>query len=141
MSNYRVAVEIIIRKNSKVLIGKRSETESVAPGAWCMPAGKVEYDEVPKMAVIREAKEETGLDVDIIAEISCHTTSFKKGDEDAYRLVFTYLVEPKDKNQQEVLNFEHSEFAWVDESDLNSGKYNTLLPDQIKRMIKGLNYD
>ncbi|MBV9159212.1 MAG: NUDIX domain-containing protein [Candidatus Kaiserbacteria bacterium] len=37
-------------------------------GIWLAPGGHVELDEDPTQAAIREAKEETGLDVDLVGE-------------------------------------------------------------------------
>ena len=38
-------------------------------GVWLYPGGHVEDDETPDGAVVREVKEETGLDVEIIGDI------------------------------------------------------------------------
>jgi 8-oxo-dGTP diphosphatase len=55
--NYRVSVEIILKKNDKILLTKRSEKVSVAPGVWNVPAGKVKFHEIPIEAAFREVKE------------------------------------------------------------------------------------
>ena len=73
---------------------------AVAPGVWNVPAGKVKFDEVPIKAVIRECKEEIGLDVKVIKEIGCRAFRTSSSGEDAYRLVFTYLVEPIEESQK-----------------------------------------
>ena len=45
--NNRVSVEIILKKNAKNLLAKRSEKATVAPGVWNVPAGKVKFHEIP----------------------------------------------------------------------------------------------
>jgi 8-oxo-dGTP diphosphatase len=55
--NYRVSVEIILKKNDKILLTKRSEKVSVARGVWNVPAGKVKFHEIPIEAAFREVKE------------------------------------------------------------------------------------
>ncbi|MCP4355052.1 MAG: NUDIX hydrolase [Proteobacteria bacterium] len=125
--NYRVSVELIIKKDNKILVGKRSTSTDVNPGNWSFPAGKVKYNEIPKDAVLREAKEETAFDVKIISELNCRTATIKRGEEDAYRLMYTYLVEPQGE-QELILNDEHSEFKWLSKEDLFSEEYKQFLP-------------
>lgn len=48
--------------NSKILFLKR-HPKSPQGGTWSIPAGKMEKNETPKMTVIREIKEEVGLDI------------------------------------------------------------------------------
>ncbi len=57
-------VVTLIAEGDRVLLGKRSSS-SFAHGKWCLPGGFVEYDEDFLTAAIREAREETGLDVEI----------------------------------------------------------------------------
>lgn len=54
---------IIIRSDGKFLITKRVMTKAWAPGWWEVPGGAVLAGEGSKEAVVREVKEETGLDV------------------------------------------------------------------------------
>ena len=43
-----------------VLVARRAETQHL-PGAWEFPGGKIEDDEEPAEAALRELREETGL--------------------------------------------------------------------------------
>lgn len=54
----------IIIQDNKVLLVKHKKL-----GVWLYPGGHVEEDETPDQALVREVKEETGLDVEIIGEI------------------------------------------------------------------------
>ena len=56
-----VGVGIVILRQGKILLGKR--LNEPAKGKWSVPGGVVELGETLKQAVIREAKEETCLDV------------------------------------------------------------------------------
>jgi 8-oxo-dGTP pyrophosphatase MutT (NUDIX family) len=61
----------IIEREGRILLIKRSPNTS-RPGQWCFPGGGIKVNESAKQACIREAKEETGLDIDIyelVAEI------------------------------------------------------------------------
>ena len=53
----RVAIGLLVDDNDKVLMGKRNDTDK-----WTVPAGHIEKGECPFFGMIRELKEETGLD-------------------------------------------------------------------------------
>jgi 8-oxo-dGTP diphosphatase len=57
------AVMIILEEKGKFLLGKRSLLKSKAPGYWCPISGHIEEYETEQAAVIRESKEELGVDV------------------------------------------------------------------------------
>lgn len=46
-------------------------------GIWLPPGGHIELDEDPNEAAIREAKEETGLDVQLVGETVSYDSAFK----------------------------------------------------------------
>jgi ADP-ribose pyrophosphatase YjhB (NUDIX family) len=56
-----LGVNVAILQNNQILLMKREDFE-----VWCMPGGMIEVGEVPADAAIREAKEETGLDVRLL---------------------------------------------------------------------------
>ena len=56
-----VGVGIIITKNDQVLLLKRKNVHG--DGTWSTPGGHLEFGESPEKCAIREAKEETGVDV------------------------------------------------------------------------------
>jgi 8-oxo-dGTP diphosphatase len=56
-------VSILVVQEERVLLGKRSG--SPGAGTWAIPSGYIEYGDDFIAAAVREAKEETGLDVEI----------------------------------------------------------------------------
>lgn len=54
---------VVMRRDKRFLITKRVMTKSWAPGCWEVPGGGVMAGEASDEAVIREIREETGLDV------------------------------------------------------------------------------
>lgn len=57
-----VAAIALIDLDGRVLIAQRPEGKSMA-GLWEFPGGKVEEGEIPEAALIRECKEELGIDI------------------------------------------------------------------------------
>jgi ADP-ribose pyrophosphatase YjhB (NUDIX family) len=57
-----VGVAAIVLDGDRILLGRRS-AGSTYSGRWCIPCGYVEYDEDVRAAVVRELREETGLEI------------------------------------------------------------------------------
>jgi ADP-ribose pyrophosphatase YjhB (NUDIX family) len=55
-----VAVNVAVIHEGKILLTKREDFE-----VWCLPSGGVEEEESLAEAVIRETKEESGIDVEL----------------------------------------------------------------------------
>jgi 8-oxo-dGTP diphosphatase len=51
---------LLVRDGAVLLVKRRFEPRA---GAWCLPAGFMEYGETPEHCAVREVREETGLDV------------------------------------------------------------------------------
>jgi 8-oxo-dGTP diphosphatase len=70
-----VGFGVMLMKNGKVLLGKRhvdpEKADSLLNGAatWTMPGGKMEFGETFEEAAKREAKEETGIDLENVKVI------------------------------------------------------------------------
>jgi ADP-ribose pyrophosphatase YjhB (NUDIX family) len=64
-----LTVDIIIEINGGIVLIERKNT----PHGWAIPGGFVDYGESAESAAIREAKEETNLDVTLIEQF--HTYS------------------------------------------------------------------
>jgi 8-oxo-dGTP diphosphatase len=58
-----VASAVLIDADGRLLIQQRPSGKPFA-GLWEFPGGKVEADETPEVALIRELKEELGIDVE-----------------------------------------------------------------------------
>ena len=58
----------IFDSSGKILLLKRSDDET-----WCLPCGLVDAGESPEQAAIREAREETGLEVKILELVGIYT--------------------------------------------------------------------
>lgn len=61
--NPRVAVAVLVTAGPRVLLVKRAAPPQI--GYWSLPAGFVDFDELPPAAARREAAEETGVTIEI----------------------------------------------------------------------------
>jgi 8-oxo-dGTP pyrophosphatase MutT (NUDIX family) len=77
-------VFIIEREGGEVLLLKRSPLKDHAAGEWESGSGGILSGESPYVAVVREAKEETGLDVDVVAVIDAF--HFYRGRDDRHHV-------------------------------------------------------
>jgi len=64
MKSPKVTTDAIIIDSGKVLLIKRKHDPF--KDMWALPGGFVEYGETTKSSVVREVKEETNLDVEVI---------------------------------------------------------------------------
>ncbi|MCG7385614.1 NUDIX hydrolase [Paenibacillus sp. ACRRY] len=92
---------------SKILMVKNKGNTS-----WSLPGGAVEKEETLDQAAIREAKEETGLDVKVHGIIAINECIFEKKQEHA--IFFTFRAEIIGGSLELVRPHEISEIAWMD---------------------------
>ena len=57
-----VAAVALVDIDNRVLIARRPEGKPMS-GLWEFPGGKVQKNETPEMALVRELKEELGIDI------------------------------------------------------------------------------
>lgn len=102
----------------KVFLAKRADTKKFMPGIYELPGGHVDFGEEPETGLVREIREELGMESEI-------------GDP---FYVFTYLNDIKGSHSIEVIYFarfdgdlnsitinpeDHSEYGWFAENELS----------------------
>jgi 8-oxo-dGTP diphosphatase len=118
------AVKGIILNDGKALIIKREDNDEVAAGTWELPGGKIEFGENLESALIREAKEETGIDIDV--ERLFYACTFLTSPTRQV-VILAYLCNTKEKNVS--LSEEHSEFMWASKAQLKEYLTSEILSD------------
>lgn len=112
MNGNKIIVHTLIKNEDGYLVTKRSKEETTFPEYWDIPGGLAEYGELPREALIRETKEEVGLDI-IPTKVIHEDSNFDK----TKNLVFirlVYLCELKSKIEDIVLKEdEHSEYKFI----------------------------
>ena len=108
-------VGAILIENGKILCAQRGENKSLAY-LWEFPGGKIESEESPQEALIRELQEELLIEVDVQPDVFeqtsyqydfglVHLTTFicflKKGTPQLTEHIAVEWLEPKELNQLE----------------------------------------
>jgi 8-oxo-dGTP pyrophosphatase MutT (NUDIX family) len=108
ITHFVVGTVVVIERDGKVLALKRAANETAAPGAWELPAGKVELDESPYAAACREVVEECGIRADLEPRPLDAIQTTRNG---APMILIFYRA--RYRSGEVVLSEEHEEFAWL----------------------------
>jgi len=82
-------VDIIIEYNGGIILIKRKNP----PEGWALPGGFVGYGESLESAATREAKEETGLDIELLRQF--HTYSDPKRDPRHHTITTVFIAKSR----------------------------------------------
>jgi 8-oxo-dGTP diphosphatase len=107
-----VAACVLLKESGVMLIAKRPKGRELA-GLWELPGGKLELGEAPETALVRELREELGIE---IAEKDLRPLSFASHAYPAFRLLMPiYLCRHW---QGRAAGLEGQDLAWVQPEDL-----------------------
>ena len=134
---FKYRVSAIVINDNKLLIDKYTDD------SYCLPGGYVEIGETSNEAVIRELKEETGLDFDVVRFAGVIENFFtNKRNQKTHGIDFYLYAETKDKSYDKLdMNYKESEdtggfihdYKWITLDNIND--YN-ILPNIIRDDIK-----
>lgn len=129
------AADVIIYRNDKIVLVRRKEP---VRGKLAFPGGFIEWGETVEAAAIREAKEETGLDIELEELLGVY--SDPKRDPRAHIFTITFIGKPIGGKLR--TSEEHMEIGWYKISELDFSKlasdHSKILQDFLKwRKQKG----
>lgn len=91
--NPLLTVDAIIETESGIILIERK----YPPYGWALPGGFVDYGETLEAAVIREAKEETSLDIEIIEQFHAYSDPSRDPRKHTVSVVFITKSDPNQK--------------------------------------------
>ncbi len=103
----------LIEKDGKFLIAKRPASKSFG-GKWEFPGGKIEPEETPEQCLVREIKEEFGIDVEVKKPI--HRWEFDYHRPDGRKFLFHSFLCSVVNGEPELK--EHEDMRWVEAKEL-----------------------
>jgi 8-oxo-dGTP pyrophosphatase MutT (NUDIX family) len=113
----------VLIKDNRVLLQQAGND----PG-YAIPGGHVSFGELGEEALIREFKEEIGIDIKVVRMLWIGEIFFPWADKDCHQICLYYLVEPCSDEDEPVIwdtvdkveSYEaHIKFSWVDIGDLD----------------------
>jgi 8-oxo-dGTP diphosphatase len=116
---------VIYNDDRKMLIIKRAKVNDVLPECWDIPGGTLEDGEDPATGAIREAKEETGLEITDLRLFFEHSNIDAAKNKQFVTLVFA----AKYPGGEVKLNpEEHEEYKWIAPEEIEKYKAVAYLP-------------
>lgn len=107
------AVDVVVIHNDKILLVKREKPPF--KNKWVLPGGFVEINEDVKQAAIREMKEETGIDIELIGIIGVYS---KPERDERHTISIGFLAFPKGDVSIVAQKGEIKEAKWFDLSKI-----------------------
>jgi 8-oxo-dGTP diphosphatase len=120
----------VIINNGKVLLLERPADDFMG-GIHELPSGKLEEGESLKAGLIREIKEETGLDVNQVLRY-LGSFDYLSGSGKKCRQ-YNFLVSVK--NTEKIVLTEHSSYLWVEKENIKKSK----VTDSVKEILSKMN--
>ncbi len=126
------ACAFVLDEEGRILFQRRSDN-----GRWCLPGGAIELGETAEQAAVREVREETGYDIEILRLIGVysdpsHTTiSYPDGNTVSY---VALSFEGRIIGGRPTISDETLEVAWAHPSDLPK----SVLPGHVVRIGDGI---
>lgn len=115
---------LILTRGDLVLLAQRQGT-GYADGQWNLPSGKVEADEHAVAAIVREAREEIGVDLDPVSLRSVGVVHYRNPEGQA-RLGLFFATGADPATQGEPFNAEPHKCAEIDWFRLDALPPNTV---------------
>lgn len=124
---------VILKKDGKILILKRSKKVGSFQGYWSGVSGSIDEDETPAEAALRELWEETGIRATSNKLISTGETITAEYGENSWE-VHPFLLEVTDESM--TLDWEHEAYRWISPEELHKFAYVPKLDEVVESLLK-----
>ena len=124
---YRVVAAVIRSEKGRVLISQRLE-KAVFPLLWEFPGGKVEPGETDRQALVREIREELGVEIEVGESLGNKVHEYPDFMVD-FRVFEARIVKGRPRS------IACKTFRWVKPGDLRDYKFPPADEDAIRRLV------
>jgi 8-oxo-dGTP pyrophosphatase MutT (NUDIX family) len=130
----RINVSVIVTHNKQVLLMQRSLIDDYFPGAWGIPGGYMEPDEMHlEETAVRETMEELGIQI----KPTGVTANNRNNDTDTFYLVVSAELEnPDDYPSNVTLSDEAHDFMWASMGDIDGLEFTPYTKDRVRKALK-----
>ena len=129
-AHHVAAVAVLVLREGRVLSLRRAPHKDAAPGVWEALSGRLEPGEDPWSAAVREAREETGLEVAVERRPWTAYAADRAGEP---MLVVVYRGVPVAGTL--TLSEEHDDAAWLDADGFASHSPLTALAEAVRSAL------
>ena len=127
-----VGAKGIVHYDNKVLLVRESTKydEGTSAGQWDMVGGRIESDETVQQGLLREVKEESGLNVETERLIEVFDDFLEIKGESCH-IVRLYFLCRADSDEV-ILSEDHDAYDWVDPHDVGDKSLMTEIPEMLR---------
>ena len=106
---------LLINPEKKSLLIQRAPKDDSLPGFWELPSGGIDEGENMETSVIREVKEESGIDIsnEGLKLVDSESYSFTKENGDIKNVTETTYLVSLENTPEVILSDEHVNYQWV----------------------------
>ena len=143
MSNKKdwgLTVRGVVKDEDKLLILRRHPKSRNNPHKWELPGGKVDPGEFFDDALVRELKEETGLEVKIDSLFEAVEDRFKSRRTHQYINTVQLMMNLEIISGEVQISDEHDDFKWVDIEELKELYEGDELTGSLKSTLEKKNF-
>ena len=131
----KAAVAITFDNDRFLILKKKGNWEG-----WQFVQGKIDEGETEEDAVLRELKEETGLDGEIVRKLDLKADYWFQFEGRQIHKFLTFFLVKADKAKEVKIGVEHSDWKWTDyETTLKEIKFNKDKFEQAVKELKKIN--
>lgn len=127
-----VVLHAVVEKDGKLLLAKRA-MHLTAGGQWTLPGGFLSLNETAEQGVLRELREETGWDGEIVSLFRINTNPNRLG-EDRQNVALEFIVKPLSQTGEK--DNESTEVEWIPIKDLENLEFAFDMKESVELYLK-----
>lgn len=130
VAEFTHVVSCFIKKDDRILILKRSRNVKTYKGKWATVSGYVEKNEKPEQTALKEIREETGVEAELIRKGKIVHVK----DDEGNWFVHPFLFETKSDNIK--IDWEHVEYKWIKLEEIKNYDTVPMLKESLENVLK-----